>query len=155
MLGKVLNVDFSPSSGLVLRGGRVRVILNVSKPILAGFWKSRKDEGPFWVDLRYKKLPVMCFRYRVLDHDTRTCRRKRAVEDESPSLFGVWLKYEEQKNTPKFAKKWFLKKFVQRNSKSWLGFQGCLLLIKQLENVIKLMEVGGRWWFVSWGCWLM
>lgn len=47
VLGRVLNMDLSPSSGLVMIKGRVRVVLNVTKPLLLGFWRSRKDAQPF------------------------------------------------------------------------------------------------------------
>lgn len=34
-LGEAVDVDLSPSSGLVLKGGRIRVINNIFKPFFA------------------------------------------------------------------------------------------------------------------------
>jgi hypothetical protein len=52
---------------------RIRVDVNITKPLLPGFFLPRPGLNDLWINLKYEKLPDTCFNYGLLDHDGRTC----------------------------------------------------------------------------------
>ena len=92
-IGEVCSSDFS-----VMEGGdhvRVRVILNVTRPLFRG-WKISLDGGNTgWVSFKYERLPSLCFWCSCLTHGERDCEHWIAsggsltVEDRK---YGTWLR---------------------------------------------------------------
>ena len=52
---------------------RVRVAVDVEKPLVAGFWVSRGDRGRVWAKIKYKRIADFCFRCGRLGHVLKNC----------------------------------------------------------------------------------
>lgn len=72
---------------------RYRIEVDVNKPILAGFFLERRERQPTWIGLKYEKLPNICYKCGVLNHETRSCTNM--TEKQGPD-FGAWLKAEDR-----------------------------------------------------------
>jgi len=92
-IGEVCSTDFS-----VMEGGdhvRVRVILNVTKPLCCGRKFSLEGGSTGWVSFKYERLPSLCFWCGCLTHGERDCKHWMAsggsltVEDRK---YGTWLR---------------------------------------------------------------
>ena len=74
---------------------RVRVTLNVSKPLCRGRVITLDDGKDLWIPFKYERLPNLCYRCGCLSHDERNCEVWSVCEgnlgDESPQ-FGPWVK---------------------------------------------------------------
>ena len=74
---------------------RVRVTLNISKPLCKGRVITLDDGKDLWIPFKYERLPNLYYRCGCLSHDERNCEFWSACEgsldDESPQ-FGPWLK---------------------------------------------------------------
>ncbi|KAI7980398.1 Uncharacterized protein LOK49_Contig153G00003 [Camellia lanceoleosa] len=79
-LGQLIGVEV-PHDGLLLHRSflRLRVELDVSKPILRGFMMKRKDPNTLnitekWVDFKYEKLSDYCYDCSRIGHDNKSCK---------------------------------------------------------------------------------
>ncbi|KAF7825904.1 reverse transcriptase [Senna tora] len=72
---------------------RVRAFVDVSNPLVTGFWAPRKEGPEVWVFLKYEKLIDMCYNCRVVGHDKKSCKREKlmAVWDPSQPRYGPEL----------------------------------------------------------------
>ena len=52
---------------------RIRVDVNITKPLLPSFFLPRPRLNDLWINLKYEKLPDTCFNCGLLDHDGRSC----------------------------------------------------------------------------------
>ncbi|RYR44569.1 hypothetical protein Ahy_A08g040886 isoform A [Arachis hypogaea] len=54
---------------------RVKVTLNVTKPLPTGFWLARDNFHDLWVDFKYEKIQdSYCLNCRILGHNKRECK---------------------------------------------------------------------------------
>lgn len=92
-IGEVCSSDFS-----VMEGGdhvRVRVILDVTKPLCRGRKISLDGGSSGWVSFKYERLPSLCFWCGCLTYGKRDCEvwiasgRSLTVEDRK---YGTWLR---------------------------------------------------------------
>ncbi|KAF7837557.1 reverse transcriptase [Senna tora] len=65
---------------------RVRVFVDVSKPLVTGFWAPRKDGPEVWVFLKYEKLIDMCFNCGIVGHEQKHCKSQKMMAVWDPSL---------------------------------------------------------------------
>ncbi|XP_042988686.1 uncharacterized protein LOC122316216 [Carya illinoinensis] len=94
-IGRVLEVDLD--SGELAWGDflRVRVSLDIRKPLLRGTRFSMGFEDSCWVRFSYERLSTFCFYCGCLGHGDRECERKtQAVPGASDDSFpyGSWLR---------------------------------------------------------------
>ncbi|KAI3449766.1 hypothetical protein Pfo_006431 [Paulownia fortunei] len=66
---------------------RLRVILDVRKPILTGFWLKRSGLPNIWIDFKYEKLGVFCYKCGRIGNNFRTCKFPSGH-----GKFGPWLR---------------------------------------------------------------
>ncbi|KAK4482335.1 hypothetical protein RD792_009488 [Penstemon davidsonii] len=64
---------------------RLRVILDIRKPLVSGFWLKQG----IWVDFKYEKLGVFCYKCGRIGQNYRTCMFPPPAGNES---FGPWLR---------------------------------------------------------------
>ena len=74
---------------------RVRVILNILKPLCRGRVISLDDRQDLWIPFKYEQLPNLCFCCGCLTHDDRSCNAWNKSEDNLTSekqQYGPWVK---------------------------------------------------------------
>ncbi|KAA3458458.1 reverse transcriptase [Gossypium australe] len=120
---------------------RLRVNLDVQKPLRRGIFASSGSSINSWVPFKYEKLPIFCFGCGHLGHGLQDCGllsldEKNKIKDDPP--FSVALKAESKlvgKESMKFAA--FSKlKGVQRvyTGRSKEGIEGCNSRVDSLIN---------------------
>ncbi|KAJ1377535.1 Zinc knuckle CX2CX4HX4C [Sesbania bispinosa] len=68
---------------------RVRIVLDIRKPLVTGFLLPRKNRPKTWISIKYERLQGFCYFCGIIGHDFRKCTKPQAmaVLDESrPSL---------------------------------------------------------------------
>ncbi|KAK6164465.1 hypothetical protein DH2020_001329 [Rehmannia glutinosa] len=66
---------------------RLKVVLDVRKPILTGFWLKRNGLPDVWIDFKYEKLGVFCYKCGLIGNNYRTCKFPSGN-----AKFGPWLR---------------------------------------------------------------
>ncbi|KAL8457682.1 hypothetical protein ACS0TY_035523 [Phlomoides rotata] len=94
--GEVLEIDPLSLEGLS-RSIRVRIRLDVTKPLKQGMTVARKNDSPVWVPFKYERLPSLCFFCGMLGHMKRECdlveEGEHLLEVPDAKLpFGDWLR---------------------------------------------------------------
>ena len=70
---------------------RVKVMLDVLKPLIPGFYHTRVEKSPFWVQFKYERLSEFCFNCGCLGHSINFCS-KEIQPRTSPASFSLALK---------------------------------------------------------------
>ena len=79
-LGEVEEVEWKKKRDDVNFFMRVRVALPISKPLRRGGFIVGTDRERYWVDYKYKRLPIFCHYCGILGHDFKNCAAHYAVE---------------------------------------------------------------------------
>ncbi|KAL9675546.1 hypothetical protein QQ045_003748 [Rhodiola kirilowii] len=72
-IGKFIKVGQSESEGARKRFIRVRVEIEIDKPLVTGFFLRRQNRDPLWVNVNYERLPGSCSKCGRLNHDSEKC----------------------------------------------------------------------------------
>lgn len=74
--GKVVAMEDTFQEGYFFRNFlRVKVTLDVRKPLSKGLWIPRPNLPKIWVSARYEKLQHFYFNCDVLGHDVKACKK--------------------------------------------------------------------------------
>ncbi|KAL8502165.1 hypothetical protein ACS0TY_021324 [Phlomoides rotata] len=94
--GEVLEIDINSMDG-ISRSVRVKVRVDLHKPLKKGMKLELKKDNTIWVDFKYECLPSFCYYCGLLGHMKRECDLADGVEsvssipnDKLP--YGEWLK---------------------------------------------------------------
>ena len=97
-LGETMGLVLKPKDEAEMRGGqfmRVRVVVDVTKPLCRGrmiTWDQGRDR---WVYFLYKRLPKFCYWCGFLSHDDKECmvwlNSKESLSKEEQQ-FETWLR---------------------------------------------------------------
>ena len=91
-IGKVLEVDKRAIQANQAKFLRLRVEMQLDKPLWRGGGYVKNDEGGrFWVGFRYERLPTFCYICGILGHDEKHCQAS-SLEQLSGRQYGEWLK---------------------------------------------------------------
>ena len=96
-LGRVICVSEANENASIGRSLRVRVSINVTKPLSRGRKLWDKGVGVGWASFRYERLPNFCYWCGSLLHEDRECelwlsnRNKSSLEK---GQFGPWMRVE-------------------------------------------------------------
>jgi hypothetical protein len=70
---------------------KIKVNINVHKPIPSGIHVGNPNDGNCWIDYRYEKLPLVCFKCGLLGHAEKLCRNPPLVLGTLAPL-GPWIR---------------------------------------------------------------
>uniref|UniRef100_A0A7N2R350 CCHC-type domain-containing protein n=1 Tax=Quercus lobata TaxID=97700 RepID=A0A7N2R350_QUELO len=94
-IGTPLLID-APRSGLAWGPFlRMRMDIDISKPLMRGKMVHIEDMEDGWFHFKYERLPIFCYRCRILGHQERECpstRRGCISADEDDLQYGPWLR---------------------------------------------------------------
>lgn len=96
MLGRVLDTDLSGHGWKHFI--RVRVEVEVNKPLCTGFPMYREKLSALWIPFKYEKLGNFCYGCGILGHDVKVCREEEVQslwkEGITLGIHGNWLRAE-------------------------------------------------------------
>lgn len=79
-IGQIVEIEEPIFEGCLVRSFmRVRVMVNVYKPLLKGCWIPRRDLPKTWVVFRHEILQGLCFNCGIIGHEQNGCKRERAM----------------------------------------------------------------------------
>ena len=94
-IGRLVEVDV-PDNGIAWgRYLRIRVEIDITKPLLRGKILEDDSGKPYWVDFRYEHLPIFCYRCGRVGHSGNEClegRRSGGDSNISNDRFGSWMR---------------------------------------------------------------
>ena len=74
---------------------RFKMEVSLKRPLVAGFPLSQRRSSKDWHFVKYKTLPLFCFKYGVIGHEDHHCLHlKKQIEYEDGlvvPLYGLWL----------------------------------------------------------------
>ena len=95
-VGRLLEVDVPNENGIAWgRFLRIRVEVEIAKPLMRGCIIQVEDDKPVWVDFRYEHLPIFCYKCGLLGHSSSDCitgcsSSRSSVFDRDQ--YGSWLR---------------------------------------------------------------
>ena len=94
-LGEVEKVDANGKGFFLGSFLRIRVQMDITKPLCRGRKVWLGEHGMKWVDFKYERLSIFCYLCGMIDHDERDCLQGfRSKETPRPEekQFGPWLR---------------------------------------------------------------
>jgi hypothetical protein len=90
LMGEVENSEVYeyPGKKIIIK---IKVAINVHKPIQSGIHVGNPTDGTCWVDFRYEKLPQFCFNCGLIGHAANLCRNQ-ALNMETLAPLGPWIR---------------------------------------------------------------
>lgn len=104
MAGTVINCEAEDEEYVGGNFMRVRVSIDITKPLCRGRKLGLSNGDESWVSFKYKRLPNVCYWYGRLTHHDKECslwQKRKGTLKAGDQQFGSWLRA----NTPNFAKK--------------------------------------------------
>ena len=94
-LGKLQQVDASPTGECRGRYLRIRVDIDISQPLSRGRFVDVGESDPLWISLQYERLPVYCYWCGLLNHDEKDCQtwiNSGGSLKKEEQQYGPWLR---------------------------------------------------------------
>ncbi|XP_074327899.1 uncharacterized protein LOC141665815 [Apium graveolens] len=93
LVGKFIRMDTNALDGVWKPYARIRVMINVEKPLKRRLKIKREGDSWNWVNFKYERLGTFCFVCGILGHSERDCN----IINENPDkvvdkAYGVWLR---------------------------------------------------------------
>ncbi|KAJ1422489.1 Zinc finger, CCHC-type [Sesbania bispinosa] len=75
------------------RGSFVKALVEIDlkKPLLPGVNAGSKNDGLFWVDFQYEKIPQFCYGCGIVGHDEDDCSERNDRSNDEKSR-GPWMR---------------------------------------------------------------
>ncbi|OMP12130.1 reverse transcriptase [Corchorus capsularis] len=91
-LGRIMDIE-DPSWNLGIGRGflRIKVAIDVNKPLVGGFWVPKENNGRLWCEIKYERFADFCYECGRMGHTEKTC----GFVHESENLvkkYGSWLR---------------------------------------------------------------
>ncbi|KAM7462532.1 hypothetical protein LguiA_030653 [Lonicera macranthoides] len=108
-IGQFLEADANNFQGSWKSYMRIRVLMDVTKPIKRKMKIRRPGENGTWVNFKYEKLPNFCFFCGLIGHAEHYCEKFYDFPDKSiEKLFRTWLRTPNRKERLTGGEKWLL-----------------------------------------------
>ncbi|KAJ1387655.1 Zinc knuckle CX2CX4HX4C [Sesbania bispinosa] len=94
LLGDIIMIENPFVDNVLLRLFlRIKVRINIKRPLLTGFWLPRKDLPRVWIFIKYERLQGFIYNCGIVGHDFRKCRKEKemAVYDNTRPRYGATL----------------------------------------------------------------
>lgn len=105
--GKFVSSCPSNFSGVWRDYFRIRVTIDVSKPLKRRMKVKRAAENWFWINFKYENVPTFCFICGVLGHSEKFCSRLFTVaEADIVKPYGPWMRAPFRKQVKPIGAKW-------------------------------------------------
>uniref|UniRef100_A0A803Q4W9 CCHC-type domain-containing protein n=1 Tax=Cannabis sativa TaxID=3483 RepID=A0A803Q4W9_CANSA len=107
LMGKFVESDINNFSGVWREYMRVRVTIDVDKPLRRRMKIFREDRSWFWANFKYENLSTFCFICGILGHSERFCPKlfhTPAHLIQKP--YGMFLKANSRRSAEKIGAKW-------------------------------------------------
>nr|POE86154.1 uncharacterized protein CFP56_07261 [Quercus suber] len=89
-IGKFIEVDQQARQSDQVKFMRIRVELQLDKPLRRGGKVASLEGDKFWVNFKYERLPTFCFQCGNLGHDEKHC--KDPSDQKNTKQYGEWLR---------------------------------------------------------------
>lgn len=102
-LGRVIEVKTDDDGFGLGSSLRVRVEIDIRKPLKQRLKLLVEGETDSWVDLKYDRLPSFCFCCGVIGHNAAVCEKGIHLKKETGKIsleYGSWLKTEPKQRNP-------------------------------------------------------
>ncbi|GMP21824.1 hypothetical protein CsSME_00000095 [Camellia sinensis var. sinensis] len=103
-IGSIVDVEYGPGGMAVGRYLRIRVTINVAKPLCRGMKLAVHNRESVWVDFKYERLPNFCYCCGVLGHSENECNTLLSQLETGTGKavqYGPWLRADVQKPRPR------------------------------------------------------
>ncbi|KAF7820596.1 TMV resistance protein N-like [Senna tora] len=94
LVGKTIAVEDPVENEKIARSFvRAKVLVDLSKPFVDGFWIPRPNSPRIWLNVKYERLQHLCYQCGRVGHDHKQCGEERAKSLISPSKdrYGPWI----------------------------------------------------------------
>lgn len=94
-LGEYLEMDINKNDTYWGNNIRIRVKLDISKPLRRGFMlRTEEADKACWITITYERIPEFCFQCGIIGHVAKECKEKGSREEENKANFefGMWMK---------------------------------------------------------------
>ena len=79
-IGGLMEVEDPSVDGQMLRSFlRMRIMIDIQKPLTTGFWVPRRNKGNVWVWLRYERLQNYCYNCGKIGHESKNCKESTSM----------------------------------------------------------------------------
>ena len=90
-LGRFIETDWQARQSDLAKFMRVKVDLQLDKPLRHGGKIANVEGEKFWVSFRYERIPTFCFHCSRLGHDDKHCQ-EIPNNQSSSNQYGDWLR---------------------------------------------------------------
>ncbi|XP_023881250.1 uncharacterized protein LOC111993660 [Quercus suber] len=90
-IGKFLEVDKRSWQSDQAKYMRIKVDVQLDKPLRRGGFVSSPESGKHWVYYKYERIPTLCFRCGRISHDVKHCS-DTVVGHETETQYGDWMR---------------------------------------------------------------
>jgi hypothetical protein len=96
LLGSVIHLEPTKKNRPTWKKfNRIRVDIDISKPLKPGFFLPRKDRDDLWIGIKFEKLPETCFSCGIIGHVAKDCNFATTMLSNQFGFklqaFGDWL----------------------------------------------------------------
>ncbi|XP_060974102.1 uncharacterized protein LOC133039269 [Cannabis sativa] len=106
-MGQILESDPKNFQGVWREYLRMRVTLNIDKPLRRRMRLQKDDGNWFWVNFKYERAPTFCFICGVIGHSERFCYKLLEMPaDQIGKPYGEFMRAKFQKHNHNIGAKW-------------------------------------------------
>lgn len=123
-VGEFVYVDKNSFDGSWKAFHRIRVLIDVAKPLKRKM-KIKKAGGSWsWIEFKYERLPTFCFICGVLGHADKFCPKLfEGIDKEAEKPYGPWLRAQGRRAQMTMGQRWLLSEPPRRSQIDKKGSQ--------------------------------